>query len=196
MKKYLAMLLLLLAPGAFAQVAVVGQAAFERVDSANVTFADAQAEAATRTYLGLNGELASVLSAAEQTAVESLLAGAPSTYCWMGGSDSAVEGEWRWLDGTQFWQGDAAGSAVAGQYTNWDVNEPNNFLTGDEDALTIVQANGGWNDYPETSPLGCYIVRYNLALLPVPATQPLGLWLLMLAMAALGGYYLTRKAAI
>ena len=196
MKKLFIVCLLLASQWAHAQVVVVGKAAFERVDSANVTFADAQAEAASRTYMGLGGELASILSASEQSAVESLLAGAPSTYCWMGGSDSAVEGEWRWLDGTQFWQGDAAGSAVGGQYTNWDAGEPNNFLTGDEDGLTIVQANGGWNDYPETSPLNCYIVRYNLALLPVPATQPLGLWLMMLAMAALGGYYLTRKAAI
>ena len=193
MKSLFTMLMLLLAQWAHAQVAVVGKAAFERVDSANVTFADAQAEAATRTYLGLNGELASVLSAAEQAAIEGLLAGAPSS-CWLGGSDAAVEGEWRWLDGTQFWQGNQTGSAVGGMYNNWNAGEPNDL--GNEDGLTVNVPSGTWNDGQATAALGCYIVRYNLALLPVPATQPLGLWLLMLAMAALGGYYLTRKAAI
>ncbi len=195
MKSLFTMLMLLLAQWAHAQVAVVGKAAFERVDSANVTFADAQAEAATRTYLGLNGELASVLSAAEQAAIEGLLAGAPSS-CWLGGSDAAVEGEWRWLDGTQFWQGNQAGSAVGGMYNNWNPGLEPNDAGGNEDALEINAPTGLWNDLPVTFQLNCYYVRYNLALLPVPTTQPLGLWLLMLAVAALGGYYLTRKAAI
>ena len=194
MKKLFIVCLLLASQWAHAQVVVVGKAAFERVDSANVTFADAQAEAASRTYMGLGGELASVLSAAEQAALEGLLAGAPSS-CWLGGSDAAVEGEWRWQDGTQFWQGNQTGSAVGGMYNNWNAGEPND-AGGNEDGLAITFPSGVWNDGPVTATLNCYFVRYNLALLPVPATQPLGLWLMMLAMAALGGYYLTRKAAI
>ena len=29
---------------------------------------------------------------------------------WIGGQDEAVEGAWRWRDGTQFWQGNENGS--------------------------------------------------------------------------------------
>ncbi len=193
MKSLFTMLMLLLAQWAHAQIVTAGQAGFELVAGANITFSDAQAGAASRTYMGLTGELASILSAEEQTAVQSLVA-THGASCWVGGSDAAVEGEWRWQDGTQFWQGNFGGSAVGGMYNNWGAGEPND-AGGDEDGLT-VGTTGLWNDYTTTLTQTCYVVRYNLALLPVPATQPLGLWLMMLAMAALGGYYLTRKAAI
>ena len=194
MKYLFVMFIFLVAQIAEAQVVVVGQAAFERIDSANTTFADAQSAAATRTYRGVYGQLASILSASEQAAVESLLVNAPVADCWLGGSDSAVEGEWRWQDGTQFWQGDFTGSAVGGLYNNWGALEPND-AGGNEDGLSIVKVNGFWNDLPVTAALGCYFVRYNLPRSPVavPTMQPMGLWALMLVMTALVGYYLMRK---
>jgi hypothetical protein len=43
---------------------------------------------------------------------------------WIGATDIAVKGEWRWMDGTLFWLGDKNGTAQGGLYTAWSVNEP------------------------------------------------------------------------
>lgn len=68
----------------------------------------------------------------------------PSGSYWTGGSDAATEGQWRWHDGTQFWQGAVGGSAVGDAYTNWNSGEPNN--SGEEDYLEFQMGSGGWND--------------------------------------------------
>lgn len=51
---------------------------------------------------------------------------------WIGGRDNAVEGTWRWIDGTLI------------GYSNWNAGEPNN--SGNEDYLEIYTASGKWND--------------------------------------------------
>ena len=62
---------------------------------------------------------------------------------WIGGHDEAVEGEWRWRDGVQFWQGDQGGAAVGGLYSNWETGEP----SGGVDESCARQHNGGlWED--------------------------------------------------
>src|SRR6185369_3093374 len=38
---------------------------------------------------------------------------------WLGGTDQAVEGEWRWSDGTLFWVGGNSGAPQGGLYTNF-----------------------------------------------------------------------------
>jgi hypothetical protein len=43
---------------------------------------------------------------------------------WLGANDQAVAGEWRWADGTLFWQGNQTGTPVAGLYNNWTQGEP------------------------------------------------------------------------
>jgi hypothetical protein len=63
---------------------------------------------------------------------------------FVGGSDQAVEGTWRWLDGAQFWAGGGNGSPVGGLFTNWRSNEPNNQGTG-EDCLAL-RSDGTWSD--------------------------------------------------
>jgi hypothetical protein len=79
---------------------------------------------------------------------------------YIGGSDEAREGVWRWVgndtnpDGFQFWQGastDAGGQTVAGSYANWAPTEPND-TDGTEDCavLSALGANsrgaGNWDD--------------------------------------------------
>ncbi|MDH3486150.1 MAG: C25 family cysteine peptidase, partial [Myxococcales bacterium] len=62
---------------------------------------------------------------------------------WIGGDDQAVDGEWRWRDGDQFWQGDENGTPVGGLYNNWSGGQPN--AGGDEDC-TRMKGDGTWED--------------------------------------------------
>ncbi len=63
---------------------------------------------------------------------------------FIGASDAAVEGEWRWPDGEQFWSGDSTGGAVGGLYASWASKEPNQ-KTGDEDCSGL-RGDGTWYD--------------------------------------------------
>ena len=132
----------------------------------NSSWASANTNAQGRTFGGNSGYLATITSAAEFSYVVSK-AGL-GTRVWLGASDAAVEGEWRWTDGPevgqQFWQGDASGSAVGGAYTNWTFSggsqvEPNDWGSG-EDYLMIMP-DGTMNDYPGSGYPIPYIVEYN-----------------------------------
>ena len=60
---------------------------------------------------------------------------------WLGGSDSAKEGSWVWLDGTGF-HGDGA---AMGSYKNFRSGEPSDGAIVGEDCL-VLTATGEWND--------------------------------------------------
>ncbi|XP_072925303.1 uncharacterized protein [Hemitrygon akajei] len=62
--------------------------------------------------------------------------------CWIGLSDAESEGDWMWVDGTDY----------SSSLTNWDEGEPNN--EGDTEDCVEIFVNGEWNDLP------CYIFRY------------------------------------
>ncbi len=68
-----------------------------------------------------------------------------SSYTWIGGSDAAVEGEWRWPDGELFWTGDQQGMAPSGVYQNFGNADPND-IGGGEDCAAI-NTSGYWADY-------------------------------------------------
>ncbi|XP_022609192.1 CD209 antigen-like protein E [Seriola dumerili] len=55
------------------------------------------------------------------------------TRTWIGLSDIAQEGKWKWVDGT-----DLGGGGF------WQAGEPNN--NGHEDCVEISRSNGDWND--------------------------------------------------
>ena len=108
--------------------------------------------------------LATITSETEQAEV-GLQIGDVGINAWLGGNDTAVEGEWRWTEGPegledggqgrQFWQGRSNGSAVNGSFENWGGGEPNN--SGSEDYLQISQASNpiaSWNDLPDTNTAG------------------------------------------
>lgn len=134
-----------------------------------VDFDTARSAALSSTHQGLQGYLATVTSAAEQAFIES--AGFPFLYgfggtssAWLGGSDAAVEGTWRWLDGPE------AGQAMG--YSKWLPGQPVH-APGFEDydllALHIgnttvgAPPNYGWSSfYPGNRALG-YLVEYGTA---------------------------------
>ena len=109
----------------------------------------------------LTGHLATITSQAENDFVFGLL----TSSSWLGGSDDAVENEWRWVEGPeageQFWQGLAGGSAVNGAYTNWAAGEPNQFFgPGNPENYAHMRADGLWNDLPESQNLN-YIIEWG-----------------------------------
>ncbi len=138
--------------------------------SSTALWPDAQAAAQAKTDplfgTSATGNLIAINSAAENLFTQRMTRGAGAW--WIGGTDQAVEGEWRWAsDGTQFWQGTASGSAVGGNYTNWNGGEPNN--SGDEDYAEFIGSSGVWNDYPATATCA-YVIEYDTGLSAIPET--------------------------
>jgi hypothetical protein len=68
----------------------------------------------------------------------------PRQGVWIGASDIAVEGEWRWPDGELFWLGDSSGSAQDGRFAAWYSTQP----SGQEprDCAAVDGNTLGWYD--------------------------------------------------
>lgn len=93
--------------------------------------------------------------------------GGGASYMWLGGNDSASEGNWVWngdndTQSSPFWIGTSNGSPVNGSYENWG-NEPDNW--NNQDGLAIAVTNwplgqsGQWNDVFISNEL-YYIIEY------------------------------------
>ncbi|MGH1505842.1 MAG: DUF4214 domain-containing protein [Acidimicrobiales bacterium] len=141
-------------------------------NGANITWTQARAAALARTFGPFSGHLANLTSAAENDVALVELTG----NTWIGASDEAVEGEWRWMDGpeagTLFWQGAGAGSAVNGAYSNWDSGEPNNAGGEDYAHMFATGSNAGeWNDYPDSLSVFGYLVEYEVDDVGLVASQ-------------------------
>ncbi len=135
-------------------------------------------------FNGLCGYLATSTSETETTFIKDKTAG---TEVWLGGSDTATEGTWRWPynspeAGAIFFKDFAqnAGTvnvnycadglkgycpaAVTGgsaQYNYWNSGEPNDSGSN-EDALQVTAgSNGYWNDLPTSSSTLPYLVEFG-----------------------------------
>ena len=157
---------------------------YEFVPSVGAVWENAQADAASRNYFGLQGYLTTVTSAEEQNFVQNTVKGRG----WIGASDINEKGNWQWITGpeagTQFWSGFVDGSPVEGRYNNWLAGEPKD-KNGLEDYAHIIgnpiygaAAQGKWNDldpYVEDGnykPIG-YTIEYG-GLQSDPSVQLLG----------------------
>jgi len=133
---------------------------YEFIEAPEITWQEAREAASSMSINGLQGYLATITSQSENDFISERVRGAG----WIGGSDDAEEGEWRWVTGPemgqQFWQGDENGSAFEGAFANWiEGNEPNN--QNDEDFAHIFD-NGSWNDWPNFFPaIEGYVVEYG-----------------------------------
>jgi hypothetical protein len=125
---------------------------YEFIPDVGIRWDDARVAAAANTYYGLQGYLATIISQEESDLAGSQITGAG----WIGASDSALEGDWKWVTGpeagTSFWSGLGSangGSVVTGKYANWNGSgEPND--AGGEDYAHITDPSmgvtGTWND--------------------------------------------------
>lgn len=125
---------------------------YERVTKP-VTWAEANAEASSRSLYGVAGHLAVINSAAENTFIVNNLDTHFTRSHWLGGyqppGSPEPAGNWRWVN-NQPWT-----------YTNWNPGEPNN-AGGNEDSLEywISGALGGWNDANGSAKNAGYIIEY------------------------------------
>jgi hypothetical protein len=73
-------------------------------------------------------------------------AGTNSTYWpWIGATDQAVVGDWRWTDGALFWIGGSNGTPQGGLYSNWVSGSPTNG--GAATDCGILQYSTYWADW-------------------------------------------------
>ncbi len=153
---------------------------YEYVSTAG-SWTTAKTNAAARTYLGLNGYLATVTSQEENTFLQEKF----SADAWIGASDdysyinaatgattyanqSAAEGKWYWVTGpegeigTQFSNANLTPASVSSRYMNWNGAEPNNAGSNEHYGEMYISGStpGKWNDLPNSYSLG-YIVEYG-----------------------------------
>jgi len=97
------------------------------------TWGQYNAAANSSSYNGLQGHLATVTSASENTWLVSTFSATSLNKHLFGGTDQVTEGVWEWVTGE------------AWDYSNWARNEPNDYL-GNENYVEFWHNNGSWND--------------------------------------------------
>ena len=154
---------------------------YELIDATNVTWTAAKSASEAKTYNGMQGYLVTITSAEENAFITANF-NTGDAGSWIGATDAAVEGEWRWVTGpeagTQFWQGkypSAGGGPVGGNYANWARNEPNDAGDNEDYAHILFdlagQPYGIWNDFSvDNDYADHYIVEYSEPI-PEPATM-------------------------
>jgi hypothetical protein len=127
---------------------------YEFVSSIGITWTAAKIAAEASNYYGLKGYLATISSLEEVQISGEQTKGAG----WIGGSDAATEGVWKWVTGPEglanggtgitFWNGLANGTTP--NFAYWNTNEPNQYNGANEDYAHItapgVGITGSWND--------------------------------------------------
>jgi hypothetical protein len=152
--------------------------------AAGLSWDAAKASASNLSYRGLGGYLATVTSASEQAFAGSVV-GSPTSggYYWIGGSDAASEGIWKWVTGPE------SGQLISQGYSNWfpgangSKGEPNGAPTvladgrvnpDDEDGLALDRIwDYQWYDLPSanmTWTYAQYVYGYIVEYGGLPAT--------------------------
>lgn len=152
----------------------VNQHYYKLIQSATpISWTTAVANAAASNYLGLQGYLITITDAQENGFISQLV----NSSTWIGASDAAVNGVWRWVTGCEGLEdgglgrhfsdevnfgctsSTGTGTSVGGNYQNWAVDEPNGCLGEDYAHLFYY---GLWNDYSNSgSSVTNYIIEYG-----------------------------------
>lgn len=143
---------------------------YEFVPSPLINWTDAKNGADGKTYYGLQGYLVTVTSQAESDFILGKLEGKQG---WIGGSDSLVQTEWRWVTGPEGLEDGGNGrhfsnngTPVGGNFVNWMPGQPDNsgdavYFIGKVSWQGSVPSK--WDDVPvtETSFMQGYVTEYG-----------------------------------
>ncbi|NQT39724.1 MAG: PEP-CTERM sorting domain-containing protein [Planctomycetes bacterium] len=136
-----------------------------------IGWTSAEAAAAASSFQGQSGYLATITSEAEWD----FLKGLPHARGWLGGSDAAVEGEWRWVTGPEigqpFWDGGISGTSHG--FSAWRSGEPNNWQIENYLEVGADSVGNAWNDNTLAGPSDGYYVEYGgeASTIPEPSTM-------------------------
>ena len=114
------------------------------VNKDGMTWDQANSIAQSKSLNGVQGHLATITSAEENSIAYSLVAKQSDVmmYTALGGSDEGSEGNWRWVTGPE------RGAVM--QYTNWIPGEPNNGWGPPQNVLAFATGEakqpGKWDD--------------------------------------------------
>lgn len=93
----------------------------------------------------LGGHLVTITSEGEQNFVYNNIAG--NRYAWIGATDEAKEGSWKWITG-ETWS-----------YTHWASGQPDNY-NGNED-YACFWGNANWNDFAVSDTCEFYVCEWD-----------------------------------
>lgn len=153
----------------------VGNGNYYELIETQTTWANAKSGAAARSFLGIDGHLATITSGAENEFISSTFAtGEAQFFAWIAGNEPNDDGVWLWgagpENGVQFSQGGIATPPY--NYVNWGGVEPNDFAVGEDLAAINIGATfagilpGKWIDSPNPNPadpIHGYVVEYETA---------------------------------
>ncbi len=134
--------------------------------SFNSSWAQANTNAVTRSYLGLQGYLATITSASENAFITSKL----TSDGWIGAEANSLSfpRTWYWQGGPEvneaFCYNTSAGacSVLNSLYVNWASGEPNSYGSGEACGQIYFASGGTWNDLPCTGDdLAGYVEEYG-----------------------------------
>jgi hypothetical protein len=147
---------------------------YELIDNGGtIDWTVAKNNAAAKSLYGLQGYLVTVTSSTENDFVSEKI----NSNTWMGASDAASEGVWRWISGPEGLENSGAGrhfsdqfktgfcsanqaQGINGYFAAWANGEPNDCGSG-EDVAHFIGSSGTWNDFPYGGGVGFYLVEYG-----------------------------------
>jgi hypothetical protein len=120
----------------------------------------AENTAATTLLNGVGGELPTIESFHENNLVHGLIASTGENGVWLSGTDSEVADEWRWADGTLFYEGGVDGTNVDGRFENFSALEPNGG-TNPSLVRSSIQSSGEWKDSSSSLLFTAMVVEWD-----------------------------------